>query len=205
MYLVCVAKKKDDMLWDWMKSRFISLRPARLGLLYLFIIEGQCHTRPLMHAPGVLGCCAPVIFPNKTRQLSVAFRHHYTHVLITLATTCNWFFKFWQTFFKWYTCHFILRGHGSLHESLYKIDPWEFDMSIQKQDQDVLQKLWLRWNMPQHIQWTLCVAFSCGATFNDALLLQTRITYILVERFVEPQAVYCLPSIYVCHILIKQL
>ena len=60
-YLVCVAKKYDDMLWDWMKSRFISPRPARLGLLFLFIVGGQCHTRPLMHAPGVLGCCAPVL------------------------------------------------------------------------------------------------------------------------------------------------
>ena len=55
MYLECVAKKYDDMLWDWMKSRFISPRPARLGLLYLFIVGGQCHTRPLMHVPGVLG------------------------------------------------------------------------------------------------------------------------------------------------------
>ena len=61
MYLVCVATKYDDMLWDWMKPRFISPRPARLGLLYLFIVGGQCHTRPLMHVPGVLGCCAPVI------------------------------------------------------------------------------------------------------------------------------------------------
>ena len=61
MYLVCVARKYDDMLWDWMKSRFISPRPARLGLLYLFIVGGQCHTRPLMHVAGVLGCCTPVV------------------------------------------------------------------------------------------------------------------------------------------------
>ena len=61
MCLVCVAKKYDDMLWDWMKSRFIPPRPTRLGLLYLFIVGGQCHTRPLMHVPGVLGCCAPVL------------------------------------------------------------------------------------------------------------------------------------------------
>ena len=60
MYLVCVAKKYDDMLWDWMKSRFISPRPARLGLLYLFIVGDQCHTRPLMHVAGVLGRCTPV-------------------------------------------------------------------------------------------------------------------------------------------------
>ena len=60
MYLVCVAKKYDGMLWDWMKSRFISPRPARLGLLYLFIVGGQCHTRPFMHVAGVLGCCTPV-------------------------------------------------------------------------------------------------------------------------------------------------
>ena len=45
-----------------MKSRFISPRPARLGLLYLFIIGGQCHTRPLMHVAGVLGCCTPVLY-----------------------------------------------------------------------------------------------------------------------------------------------
>ena len=57
MYLVCVAKNYDDMLWDSMKSRFISPRPARLGLLYLFTAGGQCHTCPLMHVPGVLGCC----------------------------------------------------------------------------------------------------------------------------------------------------
>ena len=43
-----------------MKSRFISPRPARLGLLYVFIVGGQCHTRPLMHVAGVLGCCTPV-------------------------------------------------------------------------------------------------------------------------------------------------
>ena len=61
MYLVCVAKKYDDMLWDWMKSRFISPRPARLGLLHLFIVGGQCHTRPPMHVAGVLGCCTPVV------------------------------------------------------------------------------------------------------------------------------------------------
>ena len=44
-----------------MKSRFISPRPARLGLLYLFIVGGQCHTHPLMHVAGVLGCCTPVV------------------------------------------------------------------------------------------------------------------------------------------------
>ena len=60
MYL-CVARKYDDMLWDWMKSRFISPRPARLGLLYLSIVGSQCHTSPLMHVPGDLGCCAPVV------------------------------------------------------------------------------------------------------------------------------------------------
>ena len=57
MYLVCVAKKYYDMLWVWIKSRFFSPRPARLGLLYICIVGGQCHTRPLMH---VLGCCTPV-------------------------------------------------------------------------------------------------------------------------------------------------
>ena len=60
MFLVCVAKKYDDMLSDWMKSRFISPRPARLGLLHPFIVGGQCHTRPFMHVAGVLSCCAPV-------------------------------------------------------------------------------------------------------------------------------------------------
>ena len=60
LYLVCVETKYDDMLWNWMKSRFISPRPARPGLLYLFIVGGQCHTRPPMHVPGVLGCCTPV-------------------------------------------------------------------------------------------------------------------------------------------------
>ena len=44
-----------------MKSRFISPRQARLGLLYLFIVRGQCHTRPLKHVAGVLGCCTPVV------------------------------------------------------------------------------------------------------------------------------------------------
>ena len=52
MYLVCVAKKYDDIPWNWMKSRFISLRPARLVLLYLFIVGGQCHTRPLCSCPS---------------------------------------------------------------------------------------------------------------------------------------------------------
>ena len=61
MFLVCVAKKYDDMLSNCMKLCFISPRPARLGLLYLFIVGGQSHTRPLMHVAGVLGCCTPVI------------------------------------------------------------------------------------------------------------------------------------------------
>ena len=60
MFLVCVAKKYDDMLSNCMKLCFISPRPARLGLLYLFIVGGQSHTRPLMHVAGVLGCCTPV-------------------------------------------------------------------------------------------------------------------------------------------------
>ena len=44
-----------------MKLRFISRRLARLGLLHLFIVGGQCHTRPLMQVAGVLGCCTPVV------------------------------------------------------------------------------------------------------------------------------------------------
>ena len=59
-FFVCVATKSDDILWGWMKSRFISPRLARLGLLDLFIVGGQCHTRPLMHVAGVLACCTPV-------------------------------------------------------------------------------------------------------------------------------------------------
>ena len=74
MYLVCVAKKYDDMLWDWVKSRFISPRPARLGLLYLFIIGGQCHTRPLTQVAGVLGCCTPVVWPT-VGNTHECFRH----------------------------------------------------------------------------------------------------------------------------------
>ena len=61
MFLVCVAKKYDDMLSNCMKLCFIPPRPARLGLLYLFIVGGQSHTRPLMHVAGVLGRCTPVM------------------------------------------------------------------------------------------------------------------------------------------------
>ena len=72
MFLVCVAKKYDDMLSNWMKLCFISPRPARLGLLYLFIVGGQSHTRPLMptHARrrslGLLYSCEfNVRFPSQ--------------------------------------------------------------------------------------------------------------------------------------------
>ena len=54
------CKVGENLLCSRTYSGITRNRPARLGLLYLFIVGGQCHTRPLMHVPGVLGCCTPV-------------------------------------------------------------------------------------------------------------------------------------------------
>ena len=59
--LPCSCKVGEKWLCRRTYSGITRNRPARPGLLYLFIVGGQCHTRPLMHVPGVLGCCAPVL------------------------------------------------------------------------------------------------------------------------------------------------
>ena len=59
--LPCSCKVGEKWLCSHTYSGITRNWSARLGLLYLFIVGGQCHTGPLMHVPGVLGCCAPVV------------------------------------------------------------------------------------------------------------------------------------------------
>ena len=58
--LPCSCKVGEKWLCSRTYSGITRNRPARLGLLYLFIVGGQCHTRPLTQVAGVLGCCTPV-------------------------------------------------------------------------------------------------------------------------------------------------
>ena len=59
--LPCSCKVGEKWLCSRTYSGITRNWPARLGLLYLFIVGRQCHTRPLMHVAGVLGCCTPVV------------------------------------------------------------------------------------------------------------------------------------------------
>ena len=94
----CRDKKKTFLLrcsskvgGKWLCSRTYSgitrNRPARLGLLYLFIVGGQCHTRPLMHVAGVLGCwpalCAGLLCCNFFDMLTpVPFYHFFSSLIL---------------------------------------------------------------------------------------------------------------------------
>ena len=54
--LPCSCKVGENWLCTHTYSGITRNRPAGPGVLYLFIVGGQCHTRPLMHLAGVLGC-----------------------------------------------------------------------------------------------------------------------------------------------------
>ena len=66
--LPCSCKVGGKWLCSRTYSGITRNRPARLGLLYLFIVGGQCHTRSLMHVAGVLGCCTPVVLTRSLRR-----------------------------------------------------------------------------------------------------------------------------------------
>ena len=65
-FLPCSCKVGGKWLCSRTYSGITRNRPARLGLLYLFIVGGQCHTRPLMHVAGVLGCCSGSLEPESS-------------------------------------------------------------------------------------------------------------------------------------------